>query len=90
MDLSLICAPARRGACCHECEQRPSTQHLVNKLKVETDASAYQLLASLMMPQAAAEFLRLEILIAIDRSKRAGDPSIKLVDHDPVRIRMNV
>jgi hypothetical protein len=29
-------------------------------------------------------------LIAIDRSKRAGDPSIKLVDHDPVRIRMNI
>ena len=78
------------GACCHECEQRPSTQHLVNKLKVETDASAYQLLISLMIPQAAAGCLRLEILIGIDRSKRAGDPSIKLVDHDPVRIRMNV
>jgi len=72
------------GACCHECEQRPSTQHLVNKLKVETDGSGYQLLTSLMMPQPAAGFLRLEILIAIDRSKRAGDPSIKLVDHDPV------
>ena len=28
--------------------------------------------------------------IAIDRIKRAGDPSIKLVDHDPVRIRMNI
>jgi hypothetical protein len=28
-------------------------------------------------------------LIAIDRSKRAGDPS-KLVDHDPVWIRMNI
>jgi hypothetical protein len=80
------------GACCHECEQRPSTQHLVNKLKVETDASAYQLLTSLMMPQAAAGCLRLGIfvLIAIDRIKRAGDPSIKLVDHDPVRIRMNI
>ena len=30
------------------------------------------------------------VLIAIDRSKRAGAPSIKLVDHDPVRIRMNI
>jgi hypothetical protein len=32
----------------------PVAQHLANKLKVETDASAYQLLTSLMMPQAAA------------------------------------
>jgi hypothetical protein len=78
------------GACCHECEQRPSTQHLVNNLKVETDASAYQSLTSLMMSQAAAWYLRLEILTAIDRNKRAGDPSIKLVHHDPVRIRMNI
>jgi hypothetical protein len=70
--------------------QRPSTQHLVNKLKVETDGSAYQLLTSLMMPQPAAGCLRLEILIGIDRSKRAGDPSIKLVDHNPVRIRMKI
>ena len=30
------------------------------------------------------------LLIVIDRTKRAGDPSIKLVDHDPVRIRMNI
>jgi len=30
------------------------------------------------------------VVIAIDRCKRAGDPSIKLVDHDPVRIRMNI
>ena len=30
------------------------------------------------------------LLIAIDRSKRAGAPSIKLVDHDPVWIRMNI
>jgi hypothetical protein len=30
------------------------------------------------------------VLIAINRIKRARDPSIKLVDHDPVRIRMNV
>jgi hypothetical protein len=52
------------GACCHECEQRPSTQHLVNKLKVETDASAYQLLISLMMRQAAAWCLRLEIFVS--------------------------
>jgi hypothetical protein len=29
-------------------------------------------------------------LIAIDRSKRAEAPSNKLVDHDPVRIRMNI
>ena len=29
-------------------------------------------------------------LIAIDRSKRAGAPSNKLVDHDPVRIGMNI
>jgi hypothetical protein len=30
------------------------------------------------------------LLIAINRIKRAGAPSIKLVDHEPVRIRMNV
>lgn len=30
------------------------------------------------------------LLIVIDRIKRAGDPSIKLIDHDPVRIRMNI
>jgi hypothetical protein len=30
------------------------------------------------------------LLIAIDRRKRAGDPSIKFVDHDPVGIRMNI
>ena len=30
------------------------------------------------------------LLIVIYRSKRAGDPSIKLIDHDPVRIRMNI
>jgi hypothetical protein len=29
-------------------------------------------------------------LIAIDRSKRAEAPSNKLVDHDTVRIRMNI
>ena len=29
-------------------------------------------------------------LIAIDRSKRAEAPSNKLVDHDPVRIGMNI
>ena len=77
-------------ACSHECEQRPSTRHLVNKLKVETDAGGYQLLTSLKMLQAAAGRLRLEILIVIDRIKRAGDPSIKFVDHDSVRIRMNI
>jgi hypothetical protein len=41
----------------------------------------------------AACYSRLEIfvLIAIDRIKGAGAaPSIKLVDHDFVRIRMNV
>src|SRR5437764_5974807 len=30
------------------------------------------------------------LLIAINRIKRAGAPSIKLVDHDSVRIRMNI
>jgi hypothetical protein len=37
---------------------------LVNKLKVETDGTAYQLLTSLMMPQAAAWCLRLEIFVS--------------------------
>ena len=80
--------PTGRAATNANSARRHSTWSI--KLKVETDASAYQSLTSLMMSQAAAWYLRLEILIAIDRSKRAGDPSIKLVDHDPVRIRMNI
>ena len=45
-----------------------------------------------IMALQAACYSRLGIfvLIVIDRIKRAGAPSIKLVDHDSVRIRMNV
>ena len=45
-----------------------------------------------IMALQAACYSRREIfvLIVIDRIKRAGAPSIKLVDHDPVRIRMNI
>ena len=39
---------------------------------------------------ASSVLRRLEILIAINRIKGAGAPSFKLVDHDPVRIRMNI
>src|SRR5260370_4309001 len=35
-------------------------------------------------------FASVYILIAIGRSKRARAPSIKLVDHDPGRIRINI
>ena len=40
--------------------------------------------------QRATQGIEIFVLIAIDRIKRARDPSIKLVDHDPVWIRMNI